>query len=1374
MGCKECGKPKCNGECGCKSPKVLQINNPAEYITFHKVSIPAAMGDSTTNPPKIGAYRNALVYYEADHTSWMYSTDGIPTLVTGEKGETGDVGPQGPAGTITVGTTTTGEAGSDAEVENVGTSENAILNFTIPKGDKGDQGVPGPQGYMNEQDVRNVVDTIVPEGFFSEPATETDCGSPIIAGNEEPKEIANIVLKNETNATIYGEHEIVRCGKNLLSNKIAGSISWSGSVVTFSGSEIKVSKTGNGGISANPQASTVYYPIKQGDKLTFTMKYREGTINSDGSYSWVFYIYGVRADGTADSNSRLIIVSIPYNTTTPSAVSVTGTSNSDYIGFRLGTYIAGNTPTTSGDVYFDCQLETGETATAIEPYSEIRYPLSLFNSKNLIDPTPLGSGTLNGLDYSVSSDGTINISGTASANTHLAFPITIPSYCVGENAVFSYTGTFSTIGDISIKRRIDAAYWGGLTSSTTYSSREITEARYNNADTVDIYIPNGRVVSAAIKLQFEIGDSATEYEQFSPINLDAGDRFEKINNVWNIYDSSDDSYSRVTNARLISQLYALDGLNYSNGYNTIFDSTQYGPISPCISYYGDGYYATIAQLESADSDRVYRSPSVSVMANTDIPENSLVETAGCMIPGDGGNALYIIQSTNETADGYAIVDMQNGMQARLLPQNGKVNIRQFGAAGDGATDDTAAINNAIAYCQQADIHELVVPDGVFVISDSITVTNSVLKISGTIGSSIKYVGMGSSGNFFNIYGTEADPISNIIIEGINLNGTSQIYKGGHSLSDPATTDPDPIARGLKCFEIKFVTNAIVRNCKANDVYGEGIRVQRCHTVIVDGNVLTDVGGGNIIIGGQTGYDNFGDGIVAFECFDTKIINNTVINTRTYLSATANGYICGRSGLEFEYGLQTDGINTPGQELFVEKSGQGLVMDNNYVYGYTKGIHLEAGVKCIITNNTVVHNNIGLMNTISGKTVIANNYFNQDEVGKAYQSGYDGYYGGVAISQYTNQNPAAANVEVNGNIFDGDTTGVHIGRSYVSVNNNTFRGNGNTWGAIHTIISGLYAISINGNQFYDCYVRPYHARGINISNNVFNNATSKCLYIEGGRNISITGNYIDNEVYATGYPTNLDMSANNFYVRSDYSGPLNPVHFAQNTRNASFMNNNIDLLDNDSVIFANFVGAINLRVSENSIYLNPARTENVFFFSDGLIDATIQSNMFRGCGYKSVLMRANWTTKRVTFTDNILDEPTALLYRGYGWLGQCRIERNVGNMNFTSNTKINSAATLADNYIQQGDIISQYVYENSTAALYCSQGGYYVTTQWTNGDTYAVNKLVELNGYVYKCLTAGTATVAPANTTIGDDETGADGVKWVCVSKLAILRNITIA
>ena len=69
---------------------------------------------------------------------------------------------------------------------------------------------------------------------------------------------------------------------------------------------------------------------------------------------------------------------------------------------------------------------------------------------------------------------------------------------------------------------------------------------------------------------------------------------------------------------------------------------------------------------------------------------------------------------------------------------------------------------------------------------------------------------------------------------------------------------------------------------------------------------------------------------------------------------------------------------------------------------------------------------------------------------------------------------------------------------------------------------------------------------------------------------------------------------------------------------------------------------------------------------------------------------------------------------------------------------------------------------------------YEKNVWTTDTAYTVNKLVSHNGYVYKCLTAGTATVAPTNTTISNDETGADGVKWVCVSKLATFVNLTVA
>lgn len=64
----------------------------------------------------------------------------------GPKGETGETGPQGPAATIEVGTTSTGYPGTNASVTNSGTSSAAVLNFTIPRGDKGETGPTGPTG----------------------------------------------------------------------------------------------------------------------------------------------------------------------------------------------------------------------------------------------------------------------------------------------------------------------------------------------------------------------------------------------------------------------------------------------------------------------------------------------------------------------------------------------------------------------------------------------------------------------------------------------------------------------------------------------------------------------------------------------------------------------------------------------------------------------------------------------------------------------------------------------------------------------------------------------------------------------------------------------------------------------------------------------------------------------------------------------------------------------------------------------------------------------------------------------------------------------------------------------------------------------------
>lgn len=77
--------PKCNEPdkmvLGCP-PKIVQINNPPEVVFFHRVDIPAAMGDDTTYPPENGLYRNVLVVYEANDNAYLYNSDGIPTKLT--------------------------------------------------------------------------------------------------------------------------------------------------------------------------------------------------------------------------------------------------------------------------------------------------------------------------------------------------------------------------------------------------------------------------------------------------------------------------------------------------------------------------------------------------------------------------------------------------------------------------------------------------------------------------------------------------------------------------------------------------------------------------------------------------------------------------------------------------------------------------------------------------------------------------------------------------------------------------------------------------------------------------------------------------------------------------------------------------------------------------------------------------------------------------------------------------------------------------------------------------------------------------------------------------------------------------------------------
>ena len=69
--------------CGKNTPPVIQINSRECPILFHTMVISAAEGDVNSIPPTIGAHKNLRVYYEANRTSYLYDSDGVPQVLSG-------------------------------------------------------------------------------------------------------------------------------------------------------------------------------------------------------------------------------------------------------------------------------------------------------------------------------------------------------------------------------------------------------------------------------------------------------------------------------------------------------------------------------------------------------------------------------------------------------------------------------------------------------------------------------------------------------------------------------------------------------------------------------------------------------------------------------------------------------------------------------------------------------------------------------------------------------------------------------------------------------------------------------------------------------------------------------------------------------------------------------------------------------------------------------------------------------------------------------------------------------------------------------------------------------------------------------------------
>lgn len=192
------------------------------------------------------------------------------TGAQGAKGDKGDKGDAGTAATITVGSTTTTNPGTNATVTNSGTTSAAVLNFGIPK---------GATGSVKSDVVAELPETGEEDTFYlvnREATEQTATGKAInFTNSDNAGDITDFKLKGETSQQTYS-------GKNLLNfigqsnGGVTGTIT-NGSTITVTGNATV--STGVNVASLEPTIPAGTYTLTIDHAATHVINF---TINTSG------------------------------------------------------------------------------------------------------------------------------------------------------------------------------------------------------------------------------------------------------------------------------------------------------------------------------------------------------------------------------------------------------------------------------------------------------------------------------------------------------------------------------------------------------------------------------------------------------------------------------------------------------------------------------------------------------------------------------------------------------------------------------------------------------------------------------------------------------------------------------------------------------------------------------------------------------------------------------------------------------------------------------------------------------------------------------------------------------------------------------------
>jgi len=395
---------------------------------------------------------------------------------------------------------------------------------------------------------------------------------------------------------------------------------------------------------------------------------------------------------------------------------------------------------------------------------------------------------------------------------------------------------------------------------------------------------------------------------------------------------------------------------------------------------------------------------------------AVVKMTGYAVPSTGG-AIAPTDTANQ-----ALGKLEKNASSHFLDY---VSVKRFGAKGDGITDDTASIQNAISYINSQGGGQLYFPKGIYSVSQSI----------------ILYANM-------QLYG---EGRNNTIIKLKNNTNLTEIIQ---------LTEKDNVTLKdftLDCNSNNGTTGNGITFWKSRNNLVSNIKIINAHTIALNmSNVEDSTVEKCFLIGTKVNtVVSFSNDDITFANGNNKILNNTIENG--YLDGiiynTNNGLIDGNT-------VRKNGLNPTVTAGGIYSNGHtGLTVVNNTIYSNDGN-----GVDLINCNSI---------------TVGDNKCYNNNSAGIMFSGCHDGTIGinickNNGISPSTNQDDGISvsdgsyGISITGNrCFDEQTTktqqwGIQVsGTSHdISITGNTCNGNMNAEG-INVSSTGANII-VNGN------------------------------------------------------------------------------------------------------------------------------------------------------------------------------------------------------------------------------------------------------------------------------------------------------------------------